>query len=74
VAGYEVTLARWASGSYDAQKMEDNVSVIRHPQRELSDYLAGAYAALQQEQERLLATERKRWRRPRPCGAGDARR
>ncbi|MFF1768524.1 hypothetical protein [Streptomyces sp. NPDC058249] len=49
VSGYEITVARWARGSYD-----QHLSVVSFPSEEIAAYARRGFAVLKTEQARLL--------------------
>jgi hypothetical protein len=49
VSGYEITVARWAQGSYDQHQ-----SVVSFPSEEIGVYAREGFARLKREQARLL--------------------
>lgn len=53
VAGYEITAARWAQGSYD-----QHLSLVWFPGEDLSAYAHQRFSALKKEQGRLLGQRR----------------
>lgn len=48
-SGYEITAARWEQGSYD-----EHLSVVPFPSEEIAAYARHGFAALKQQQGRLL--------------------
>jgi hypothetical protein len=55
VAGYEITAAQWAEGSY-----EEHLSLIPFPGRELREYTRDRFTHLKTEQATLLGRRRGR--------------